>query len=165
MKFYVASNGHHEGPFDIQQLRYRNITRETLVWNETMAEWTPAGNVPYLIDNYFNIPAIPNQPSIPEQPEYAPGSNYSKPQPTPPCPSSWLVQSILVTLFCCLPGGIIGIVYASKVNGLYYSGKYDEAVNAANTAKKWCIYSAIASIVFYILYFILFVGIASSALL
>jgi len=30
-------------------------------------------------------------------------------------PKSWLVESILVTLFCCLPFGIAGIVNASRV--------------------------------------------------
>ena len=30
---------------------------------------------------------------------------------------NYLVQSILVTLFCCLPFGIVAIVYAAQVNG------------------------------------------------
>ena len=28
-------------------------------------------------------------------------------------PKTWLVESILVTLFCCLPFGIVGIVNAA----------------------------------------------------
>lgn len=43
--FYVASNGQPTGPYTIQQLMQLNISKDTLVWNETMSNWTPAGNV------------------------------------------------------------------------------------------------------------------------
>ena len=36
--------------------------------------------------------------------------------------SSGLVPAILVTLFCCLPFGIVSIVYAAKVSSLLQSG-------------------------------------------
>lgn len=35
------------------------------------------------------------------------------------CPKTWMAESILVTVFCCLPFGIAGIVFASKVSSLY----------------------------------------------
>ena len=46
-------------------------------------------------------------------------------------------MAIICTICCCLPLGIYGIIKAAKVNGLYMAGLYDEAVNAANEAKKW----------------------------
>ena len=52
-------------------------------------------------------------------------------------PKNWLVESILVTIFCCLPFGIVGIINASKVNGLYGAGDYDGAYRAAQQAGKW----------------------------
>lgn len=33
-----------------------------------------------------------------------------------------LVWAILATLFCCLPGGIVSIVYAAQVNGKIAAG-------------------------------------------
>lgn len=36
----------------------------------------------------------------------------------PPNVPNHLVMSILCTLFCCLPLGIVGIINAAKVNGL-----------------------------------------------
>lgn len=51
---------------------------------------------------------------------------------------NYLVQSILVTIFCCLIGGIVAIVHAAQVNGKLRAGDYAGAVNASNSAKGWC---------------------------
>lgn len=53
-------------------------------------------------------------------------------------------MAIICTICCCLPLGIYGIIKAAKVNGLYMAGLYDEAVNAANEAKKWSLIGIIA---------------------
>lgn len=53
------------------------------------------------------------------------------------CPKTWMAESILVTIFCCLPFGIVGIVNASKVSSLFAQGKYDEALSASESAGKW----------------------------
>ena len=52
-------------------------------------------------------------------------------------PKNWLVESILVTIFCCLPFGIAGIVFASQVNSKYASGDYSGALQASANAAKW----------------------------
>lgn len=56
---------------------------------------------------------------------------------TPSCPKTWLAESILVTIFCCLPFGIVGIVNAAKISTLFAEGKYDEAEHASRQAGKW----------------------------
>lgn len=50
---------------------------------------------------------------------------------------NYLVQAILVTIFCCLPFGIVGIVFAAQVNGKLSAGDYQGAVQASQNAKKW----------------------------
>lgn len=52
-------------------------------------------------------------------------------------PKTWLAESILVTLFCCMPFGIVGIVNASKVESRYNSGDTEGAIRASEEAKKW----------------------------
>ncbi|MCX7933753.1 MAG: SPFH domain-containing protein [Planctomycetota bacterium] len=51
-QFYAAIGGQQAGPFDLQTLRSQAVsgalTRETLVWRQGMANWTPAGQVPEL---------------------------------------------------------------------------------------------------------------------
>lgn len=82
----------------------------------------------------------------------------------PACPKTWLVESILVTIFCCLPLGIVGIVYASKVSSLYASGKYDEAQHASAEAGKWTKIGGIIGLVVYIVYILLMaLGVFASA--
>lgn len=77
--------------------------------------------------------------------------------PAGQAPDNYLVWSILVTLFCCLPLGIVAIVKSSQVNGLWAQGRYAEAQAAAENAKKFVIWSAGIGIVVLVIYGILMV--------
>src|SRR3546814_17142714 len=88
--------------------------------------------------------------------------NPTNPQPvnaTPPParPKNWLVESILVTLFCCLPFGIVGIVYAASVNGTYDAGQYNEALDISQQAGKWTKLGFFVGIPVLVLYILLVV--------
>ncbi len=52
-------------------------------------------------------------------------------------PKNWLVESILVTLFCCLPLGIVGIVFAAQVNSKFAAGDHAGAISASKDAGKF----------------------------
>ena len=66
----------------------------------------------------------------------APGPQYAvgggAPSPT------YLVPSILVTLFCCQIFGIVAIVYSAIAMGKNSLGDFMGAKQAAGTAKMWC---------------------------
>jgi hypothetical protein len=49
-----------------------------------------------------------------------------------------LVWAILVTLFCCLPTGIVAIVYAAQVDGKAAANDIAGAREAARLAATWC---------------------------
>lgn len=66
------------------------------------------------------------------------GSVCPAPDKSPREISSYLLPSILVTIFCCIPFGIVAIVYASGVNGKLQAGNYQGALAASNKAKLWC---------------------------
>ncbi|MBU3856356.1 MULTISPECIES: CD225/dispanin family protein [Bacteroides] len=72
------------------------------------------------------------------------------------CPKTWMAESILVTIFCCLPFGIAGIVFAAKVSSLYAAGKYEEAEAASKNAGKWTKIGFFAGIVVIILYTLIY---------
>ncbi len=61
--------------------------------------------------------------------------------------SSPLVWSILSTIFCCLPTGIVSIVYASQVNSLLSVGSFQKAQKAAGAAKIWALVSVFLGLI------------------
>jgi heme/copper-type cytochrome/quinol oxidase subunit 2 len=60
-------------------------------------------------------------------------------------------------VLCCLPAGIVSIVYSTKVSGLWAQGRYQEAQDASRNAKKWAIISAIVGAVVIVVSIILYV--------
>jgi uncharacterized protein YqhQ len=80
-------------------------------------------------------------------------------------PKNYLVESILATLFCCLPLGIVAIINASKVNSAYDAKNYEEAQKASNDAKKWMKYAIIAGVVGIILYLVFIFAMGGLAML
>jgi Interferon-induced transmembrane protein len=79
-------------------------------------------------------------------------------------PKNWLVESILITLFCCLPLGIVGIINAANVNSRWAAGDYAGAERAAAEAKKWTKIGFITGIVLIIGYVILWITIGAGFL-
>ena len=82
---------------------------------------------------------------------------YQQTPPAPPTfgetqipvrPKTWLVESILVTILCCSPFSIVGIIYAAKVNSLHDQTKYEEAKRVSTNAKKWMMIGLIIGIVY-----------------
>src|SRR4051794_23506793 len=55
----------------------------------------------------------------------------------PPQIQNYLVASILVTLCCCMPAGIVGIIYAAQVNTKLAAGDLAGAQESARLAKIW----------------------------
>lgn len=70
---------------------------------------------------------------------YSSGPQVEPPvlQPGIPLPN-YLVQSILVTICCCIPFGIVAIVYAAQVNGKIAMGDHAGAKASSDNAKMWC---------------------------
>ncbi|MGA9212762.1 CD225/dispanin family protein [Kaistella sp.] len=56
-------------------------------------------------------------------------------------PKTWLVESILVTIFCCQILGIISIIYSASVESKFYRGDIAGAESASRTAKTLVIIS------------------------
>ncbi|MCA1719401.1 MAG: CD225/dispanin family protein [Actinobacteria bacterium] len=50
---------------------------------------------------------------------------------------NYLVPAILTTLFCCLPLGIVSIVFAAQVNGKLEAGDRAGALDSSRKARMW----------------------------
>jgi ABC-type Fe3+ transport system permease subunit len=90
----------------------------------------------------------------------APG--YGDYPPPPPPPPNHLVWAILTTIFCCLPAGVVSIVFAAQVNSKWQAGDYQGAQSASNNARTWAIVSVILSFVAAIIYLVVILLAASS---
>jgi hypothetical protein len=115
----------------------------------------------------WNQPGQPARPpeSAPPQPTYPPTSPQPQghPPPYPPQQPQWqqpaqpwapgqhagtapnfviyLILSIVATLFCCLPTGIVAIVYAAQIQSKTSAGDFAGAAQAAKRAQIWLIAS------------------------
>ncbi len=63
--YFCVVNGAQAGPFDIPTLAQRvargELTRDSLVWKNGMANWSPAASVPELASLFAGPPPIPGQ--------------------------------------------------------------------------------------------------------
>jgi len=73
-------------------------------------------------------------------------------QPAAQAPNNYLVWAILATLFCFPITGIVAIVKAASVNGLWTQGLHAEAQASADSAKKFVIWSVVIGVVVGIIY-------------
>lgn len=88
--------------------------------------------------------------------------NVNIPNPPQMKPSNYLVFAILTTLFCFLPTGIVAIIYATKVDKLWFAQAYDEAYDASRKAKNWSVISAAVGAICIIVYVFLGAGFAAA---
>ncbi|MBC7782518.1 MAG: CD225/dispanin family protein [Burkholderiales bacterium] len=160
-QWYYAHGGQQLGPVTIAELRQKivwgEIQPQALVWTEGMATWQAAHTVAGLATpapQTTQSPQSPQPPGMP--PAYAAPPGASPYQPLSyqgAAPPNYLVQSILVTICCCLPFGIVGIVYAAQVNSKFQGGDHAGAQLASANAKRWSMIGLICGIVINVLVF------------
>lgn len=70
-------------------------------------------------------------------------------------PSNYLVGAIITTIFCCLPLGVVSIVYATQVDSKYAAGDYAGAEEASKKAKQFMIWAIVGGAIAAVAYFAL----------
>ena len=128
-QYYYSDGLEKHGPFSLDELRAKKLNRKTLVWYHPRENWIPAGQFPELQDYLSEDP-----PPLVTTPQKAYAGNDLHERKLP---RTWLVESILVTLFCCMPFGIVGIVNAAKVETRYNCGDIEGALRSSKEAGKW----------------------------
>ena len=156
MDYHVARNNQKLGVFAgaDAQTRYQSgeILPSDLVWCEGMPAWRPASEV---FTGAAATPGALPPPAIPPVPPAAAGPFAAA--PLQPKPANYLVWAIVVTLLCCLPFGIVAIVFASQVDSKYSAGDYAGAQLAAGRAKLWCWLGAGTWLLLFVAYIAIFV--------
>ena len=78
----------------------------------------------------------------------------------PQKPVNWvpyLILSIISTLCCCLPFGVVGIVFSAKINSAMLAGNLEEAQSNAKMARIWIIVSFAIGLLTWLIYMALIV--------
>lgn len=90
-------------------------------------------------------PQAPPQQQFQQQPPpyQAPPPPFQQPPPYQPPIPTHMGEAIVVTLFCCLPLGIVAIVYASQVSSMQSSGNIIGAQQASKNAHNCAMIGAV----------------------
>lgn len=108
-KYFLHNGTEQQGSFSIDDLKARNIKKETPVWCEGMTDWTPAGNVEELknIFEQSTPPPFGKQSSSPPPPPPKSETKLS-PQPVSPIKKKSSSKTVLLTVL----GIVIGATFA-----------------------------------------------------
>ena len=93
--------------------------------------------------------------NLPDAATPVPHTQDYQQQSAQPCPPTYLALSIIVTVLCCLPFGIVGIIKSSSVSKEYAIGNYAAAQEASKQAKTWSIVGLCCGLFWVIIYIIL----------
>jgi len=122
-----GGDGKEYGPVSADTLKQWVVegraNAQTQVQPEGSTNWVALGQLPEFAD----------QPAVQAPPSFA-GAGVPPGTKIP----NYLVQAILVTLCCCVPGGIVAIVYAAQVNSKQAAGDIAGAQDSSDKAKMWC---------------------------
>ena len=164
MQYWINHNGVQSGPVDADGIKQMGLTSRAYVWHPGLTDWVRITQIPELNGLFEMVDepvvqtgqplgdAIEQQPvntqPINTQPVNTQPVNTQPEQTTEPCPPTNLVWAIITTLLCCLPAGIVAIIYALKVTNKYREGDIEGAKRASETGAWWCIASIILGILF-----------------
>jgi len=163
MQYWINHNGVQSGPVDLDAIREMGLTSSAYVWREGLGDWVKITQMPEL-QGYYQVTdqsaapqqastaqAVQGQPYEPQQqPQYTQQQPQYAQQPsaaTEPCPPTNLVWAIISTVLCCIPTGIVAIIYALKVTNKYREGDIEGAKRASETGAWWCIATIILGII------------------
>jgi len=155
MSWYYIQSGNQCGPVADEELIGKvqggELRSTDLIWQEGMTDWMPVSQVPQFSGLVVSVSApLHTNPTF-AQPS-APAANPMSYQKVP----NYLWQSIAVTVLCCVPFGIVSIVYAAKVDGLVARGDIAGAQAASKSAKTWVNVSVGAWVLIFVIYMALF---------
>lgn len=134
LEIHLVINGEKSGPHTLSEIEAMlssgKISGRTLAWKAGLEQWVPLAE---LVPNLDALGAGVRPPVLPQEPLIDSNSGVPNPNGVP----NHLVAAILVTILCCIPFGIVSIVFASQVNPKLASGDLSGAQEASRKAAMW----------------------------
>lgn len=131
---YHYSDGQNQfGPFNIDELKTKKISKDTLIWYEGLDNWTKAGDIPELFVLFKSIP-----PPLTSTTKTPPPVNTTV-NPTPTITQKkkskrWLILGIVIGIIVI--GGITAIVLYNMDNFSSDSGNHENVSNSESSSKS-----------------------------
>lgn len=73
-------------------------------------------------------------------------------QPAEPMPPTYMLWAILSTICCCLPAGVVAIIFSAQVSSRYFARDYEGAKRLSRNAEIWIIASIVLGVIFNSIY-------------
>lgn len=92
----------------------------------------------------------PVDPQFGGMPFRGPRPDYhsaTQPENSEPMPKSYMILSVIMTIFCCTIPGIVAIIFSSQVASRYAMGDMAGAVKASRNAEIWIIVSFVLGVI------------------
>lgn len=135
-QYYFSDGQNQFGPFNIDELKVKEISKETLIWHEGLENWTKAGDIPELVVLFKSIPPPLNSTTKLPPPlkkiDQIPAPNVNRKKKS----KLWLILGVIFGLIVI--GGIIALVltnmnYNSNNNENQENTSYDESSSSYNS--------------------------------
>lgn len=109
----------------------------------------PVAQGPYVYDA-TRMPPPGQGPT--QTPGQTPGQTSGPIPGREPMPPTYMLWAVIATICCCMPAGIVAIIYSSSVSSKYFARDYEGAKRASENAEIWIIASIVLGIVVNALY-------------
>lgn len=143
--YWLMERGVRIGPLSYGELVRRLSSPGQPVWREGLPDWIAAEGLPELSGFFRVTPPIPQPQAVPRVAPQQPIAPVSRSQQT--MPPTYLAWSIIAMLICCLPTGIVALIYSVKVSSRWSMGDYEGSLRASDTAMWWIIITVVCGLI------------------
>ena len=177
IQYWINQDGVQAGPVTREELEKMSLTDNAFVWRSDMTDWVRITEMSELAGCYQPVASrvvenagipegepvadAPAMPPIPVEhivtgtplppaaamPQQVPQPMQQSQQAMPKCPPTNLVWAIIATILCCLPLGVVAIIYSTKVSQKYSEGDYAAAEHYSEVSAWWCIGTIVGGII------------------
>lgn len=159
--YYIDDDGKQFGPYTLEMFRLLPLHRSTYVWHTGLSDWIHAGDLEELRGHLSErrreeVPPTPmgsDESTVPERAIDQSGTAMR--HGDQPMPKTWLMESILVTLFCSLIG-LVPFFHSMQVRNRYNMGDYEGAERESQLASRWLIITLVVGLVINLVYLFVF---------
>jgi|WetSurMetagenome_2_1015567.scaffolds.fasta_scaffold105161_2 hypothetical protein len=139
-KFYIFTGTEQQGPFDISELKIKNIKRETPIWYEGLSDWTTAGKIEELNDIFSTTTPPPFEPRTPPPPpiqeQELPEQKVKLQAPKKKKHTRWVILIVFIIVVAIIAAIVVSNIQGTKNNSRQSNTTYQEKVMTVEEIEK-----------------------------